>query len=49
MQILVTARESMSKDKTRSTNALNTVVRNNDVGVDARKKLTSTQVEEVSR
>jgi transposase len=49
LQILVTARESLSKDKTRSINALNALVRSNGLGVDARKKLTPTQVEEISR
>ena len=49
LQILVTARESMSKDKTRSINALNALVRSNSLGIDARKKLTPTQVEEISR
>jgi transposase len=49
LQILVTARESMSKDRTRSINALNAMVRGNDLGIDARKKLTPVQVEEISR
>ena len=49
LQILVTARDSMAKDKTRSINALNALVRSNDLGIDARKKLTPAQVEEISR
>lgn len=49
LRILVTARNSMAKDRTRSVNALNALVRSNDLGVDARKKLTSTQIEEISR
>lgn len=49
VQIPVTARESMSKDRTRSINALTALVRGNDLGIDARKKLTSTQITEVSR
>ncbi|MCZ9880588.1 IS110 family RNA-guided transposase [Arthrobacter sp. B2a2-09] len=49
LRILVTARESMSKDRTRSINALNALVRSNDLGIDARKKLTPVQIEEVSR
>lgn len=49
VRILVTARESMSKDRTRSINALNALVRSNDLGADARRKLTPVQVEEISR
>ena len=49
LRILVTARESMSKDRTRSVNALNALVRSNDLGIDARKKLTPVQIEEISR
>ncbi|QCO98441.1 IS110 family transposase [Arthrobacter sp. 24S4-2] len=49
LRILVTARESISKDRTRSINALNALVRSNDVGTDARKKLTPAQIEEISR
>ena len=49
VRILVTARESMSKDRTRSVNALNALVRSNELGIDARKKLNNTQIAEVSR
>lgn len=49
LQILVTARESLSRDRTRSINALNALVRSNDIGIDARKKLTPVQIEEISR
>ena len=49
LRILVTARNSMAKDRTRSVNALNALVRTNDLGVDARKKLTPAQIEEISR
>ena len=49
LQILVTARESMTKDRTRSVNALNALVRTNDLGIDARRKLTPVQIEETSR
>lgn len=49
VRILITARGSMSKDRTRSINALNALVRGNDLGIDARKKLTSTQITEVSK
>ena len=40
LRILVTARESMTKDRTRSVNALNALVRSNDLGIDARRKFT---------
>lgn len=49
VRILVTARESISKDRTRSINALTALVRANNLGIDARKKLTGTQITEVSR
>ncbi|MGB9036711.1 MAG: IS110 family transposase [Paeniglutamicibacter sp.] len=49
LRILVTARESMSNDRTRSINALNALVRSNDLGIDARRKLTPVQIEETSR
>jgi transposase len=47
LRILVTARESMTKDRTRTVNALNALVRANDLGVDARRKLTPVQIEEL--
>lgn len=49
VRILVTARDSMSKDRTRAVNALTALVRANDLGLDARKKLSATQISEVSR
>lgn len=49
VRILITARDSMSKDRTRSINALNALVRANDLGLDARRALTGPQIEEVSR
>lgn len=49
LRILVTARESMSKSRTRSINALNALVRSNGLDIDARRKLTSIQIEEISR
>jgi len=39
----------MTKDHTRSVNALNAVVPGNELGVDARKKLTSAQISEIAR
>lgn len=49
VQILITARESMSKDRTRSVNALTALARANELGLDARRKLTNLQITEVSR
>ena len=39
----------MAKDRTRSINALNALVRSSDLGINARKKLTPVQIEEISR
>jgi transposase len=39
----------MSKDRTRSVNAHNALVRGNDLGIDARQKLTDAQINEVSK
>ena len=49
LQILVTARESMTTERTRGVNALTALLRINDLGLDARKPLTGTQIAEVSR
>src|SRR5699024_5766933 len=49
IRILVTARDSMTTDRTRSTNALTALVRSNDLGMDARKALSKTQIVEVSK
>lgn len=49
LRILVTARSPMTKDRTSSMNALDALVRSNSLGIDARKKLTGSQVTEVSR
>lgn len=49
VRILATARKSMSKDRTRSVNALNALVRGQDLGIDARKKLTGAQIAEVAK
>lgn len=46
LRILVTARESMSKNRTRSIDALNALVRSNSFGIDAPRKLTPVQIEE---
>ena len=49
IQILVTARNSMTKDRTRSINALTAIVRYNPLGMDVRKALKKTQITEISR
>jgi transposase len=49
LRILVTARESMTAERTRGVNALTALLRVNDLGLDARKPLTGTQIAEVSR
>jgi transposase len=49
LRILVCARESMTTDRTRAVNALTALLRVNDLGLDARKSLTGTQIAEVSR
>lgn len=49
LRILVTARESMTTERTRAVNALTALLRVNDLGLDARKPLTGTQIVEASR
>lgn len=49
IQILVTARQAMTKDRTRSVNALTALVRSNSLGLDTRRALRKAQVVEVSR
>jgi transposase len=49
LRILITARESMTADRTRAVNALTALLRVNDLGLDARKPLTGTQITDVSR
>lgn len=49
LRVLVCARESMTTDRTRAVNALTALLRVNDLGLDARKSLTGTQIAEVSR
>src|SRR5690625_1634003 len=49
LRILVAARESMNTDRTRTVNALNALVRCNDLGIDARRKLSRAQIQEISR
>ena len=47
--ILVTARDSMTKDRTRSVNALTALLRSNDLGMDARKALSKAQITDLSK
>lgn len=47
IQILVTARNAITKDRTRSINALTALLRSNNLGMDARKALNKAQVAEV--
>lgn len=49
LRVLVSARDSMTGERTRAVNALTALVRVNELGVDARKALTGEQVTEVSR
>ncbi|QDY66478.1 IS110 family transposase [Glutamicibacter halophytocola] len=49
LRILLSARESMTHERTRAVNALNALVRANPLGVDARQKLNVTQIGEISR
>ncbi|MEE9098321.1 IS110 family transposase [Pseudarthrobacter phenanthrenivorans] len=49
LRVLVTARQSMTTDRTRTVNALTALLRTNDLGLDARSSLTGGQILEVSR
>ena len=49
LRILITARESMTTERTRAVNALTALLRANDLGLDARKPLTGSQIADVSR
>ena len=49
LKILLAARERMSRESTRSKNALTALLRDLDLGIDARKKLNLTQTRAVSR
>lgn len=44
MQILVTARDQTAREQTRVRNALTALVRTHELGIDARRKLTATQI-----
>src|SRR5699024_4865145 len=47
LRILITDRESMAKDRTRCVNALNALVRANDLGIDARRALTAPEMTQI--
>ena len=49
LRVLVSARHSMTTDRTRTMNALTALLRINDLGLDARSSLTGSQILEVSR
>jgi transposase len=49
LRVLVGARESMTTERTRAVNALTALARVNDLGLDARKPLTGTQILEIFR
>src|SRR5699024_2205430 len=48
IRILITARDALTTDRTRTVNALSALLRTNELGVDARKALTKTPSVEVS-
>ena len=49
LRVLVTARESMTTERTRAVNALTALLRVNGLGLDVRKPLTGAQIAEVTR
>lgn len=49
LRVLVTARESMTTERTRAVNALTALLRVTDLGQDARKPLTGAQIADVTR
>lgn len=48
-QILSTARDQMTRERTRAVNALTALVRGHDLGIDARRQLTITQIRTIAR
>lgn len=48
LQILTTAREQLNAERLRSINALTALVRAHDLGIDARRALTSTQIRQIA-
>lgn len=49
LKVLLAARDRMATESTRSVNALNALLRGIDLGIDARRKLTATQIRQVAR
>lgn len=49
LKVLLAARERMSKESTRSINALTALLRTHDLGLDARRKPTEPQIRQISR
>jgi hypothetical protein len=49
LRVPVSARQSMTTDRTRTVNALTALLRTNELGLDARSSLTGSQILEVSR
>lgn len=49
LRVLVAAREHMTTERTSTINALTALLRTTDLGIDARRPLTSTQVTEITR
>lgn len=49
LKVLLAARDRMATESTRSVNALTALLRVTDLGIDARRKLTATQIRQVAR
>jgi hypothetical protein len=49
LKVLLAARDRMAGESTRSVNALTALLRGVDLGIDARRKLTTTQIRQVAR
>lgn len=49
LKVLLAARDRMASESTRSVNALTALLRGMDLGIDARRKLTATQIRQVAR
>lgn len=49
LQVLVKARESMTREKTRTVNALTALLRTHDLGMDARRKLSVVKIHAVAK
>lgn len=49
LKVLLAARDRMATESTRSVNALTALLRGIDLGIDARRKLTTTQIGQVAR